>query len=187
MNSEFDFAEACYPDRWKVLGKMLKPFTLGHSLLLSRLCSPVIEGIAVNKVRCSDLIQAVEICSRRFCEAEKWIAGKTTLALRLRSMRIAFACQFSNEFLKTEASKFSEYFSDSQMPPRGIFKKPGGSIASEPLPLLYFCDLASRFAITWEQLMDMPLRKANFIRHRLLAEDDRIRWRASWMEGAAHG
>lgn len=187
MNSEFDFAEACYPDRWKVLGKLLEPFTLGHSLLLARLYSPVINGIAIHQIKCADLIQAVEICSRPFQSAEKWITGRASFLLRARSFRIAIACKLNPKILRTEAAKFAEYFSDAQRPPRGIFKKPGGTIASEPLALLYFGDLASRFGVTWDELMTMPLRRANYVRHRLLAEDERIRWRPDYLEGVAHG
>lgn len=68
------YAAAALPVRPRVCGKWLRPFTVGHALLLHRLESPFITNQAIPEW--GDLILAVEILSRPPLEAEESLGCK---------------------------------------------------------------------------------------------------------------
>jgi hypothetical protein len=53
-----------------VLGRTLRPFTIGHSLILQALGHPLIRGEPLSPFDC---LQAIHVCTRTFAEARDWM------------------------------------------------------------------------------------------------------------------
>lgn len=63
METQLDhFAQALHPDRWRCLGRTLRPLTVGHILLLARLGHPLVTGQGIYDA--AAVGQAVAICTR---------------------------------------------------------------------------------------------------------------------------
>jgi hypothetical protein len=55
---------ALVPPRWSVLGYELRPFCLGHRVLLTSIQSPFMVGIGPDGLKPTDILLAVQICGR---------------------------------------------------------------------------------------------------------------------------
>jgi hypothetical protein len=66
-----EYLKAVLPDRHAVLGVRLRPYSLGHDLLLERLGSPFYTLASVPDF--TDLALAVNVCAREFHAADEWL------------------------------------------------------------------------------------------------------------------
>jgi hypothetical protein len=57
------FYQAAVPDAWEILGIKLRPFSLGHVVLLHRINSPFINGLISAPATFDDLALSILICS----------------------------------------------------------------------------------------------------------------------------
>lgn len=67
MTNAFSYTTALWPDTHVILGHRLRPYTLGHALLLERLKSPFVTGAAAPGL--GDLKLALALCKRPFPRA----------------------------------------------------------------------------------------------------------------------
>jgi len=74
MSSERDYLTAAIPDAIRVFGILLRPFSIGHHLILSRFKSPIIDGGAAEP---DDVLFAVWVCGHTYEDAiEKLATGE---------------------------------------------------------------------------------------------------------------
>jgi len=80
------YARACWPDTWRVAGVRLKPYCLGHALLLQRIDSPLTVDTRPDAgIPATALVTAVFICSRDWWEASEAIGKRLPSGWWLRS------------------------------------------------------------------------------------------------------
>jgi len=80
------YARACWPDRWRVAGVRLRPYCLGHALLLQRIDSPLTgEERPDGGVPATALVTAVFICSRDWGDAAEAVGKRLPSGWWLRS------------------------------------------------------------------------------------------------------
>jgi hypothetical protein len=72
--TDADYLRALYPDRYGVAGVWLKPYCLGHVLLLERIGNPFVS--LEREPELDDLRTALAICKRTYPEALKWIGSR---------------------------------------------------------------------------------------------------------------
>ncbi len=85
------FIEAAMPQRWTICGVRLKPFSLGHHLLLWKVGSPFVTATAAD-AGWGDVLLGLAICSRKFCNAAAmleacwlpWLVKWYALQVRVR-------------------------------------------------------------------------------------------------------
>lgn len=85
MNNAAAYATACFSDTWHILKIKLRPFTLGHALLLQRLESPFLIG--GRRPDGTDLALAVLVCSVPWERAARQAEGRM-LGWRMRWLRV---------------------------------------------------------------------------------------------------
>lgn len=87
------YAEALWPDEWQVLGIWLKPMTIGHALLLTRVGNPFAPFAEIHRPATGvDLAQALWICSRDQVAAARRLGNALCrLWMRLCVARFALA------------------------------------------------------------------------------------------------
>lgn len=184
FNADRDYAEACTPDVWKILGLKLLPYCEGHKQLLKRIGSPFAVGGLVDA---GDLVSALLICSRSYEDGQRFISKRRAIRGVVTILFATIAGIFYPNFIKVRAEALDKYIQESEKLPRGIFRNqfgPDGKPAEKtyaPSALVYESDLCNHFHCTVSEVMNMPMRKATFLRYRLLEFDKLIRWRAPWM------
>lgn len=169
-----DYAEACHPDKWKVLGKRLRDFALGHLLCLHRIQSPYVTG--ESEATIADLLTGIELCRGNYKEAVNKLQFGNSFGLRMRARFWAVVAKSNPELVNRHGLAFQEYIKAACKGPRGVFKKEGGETTSAPFVLLHCKDLIGSFGYTFETLMDAPLRRVIYERHALLEADGAISW-----------
>lgn len=169
MGCDYDYAEACLPDRWTVLGVRLPAFTVGHLLLLERIESPFAGGGQPDE---SDLIKAVWICSGSYKTRAKQLWKPFHKQLfgvfwMLWMFRKAVALKFRKGLLAREVSKLNSAVSYGQRKPADgkIYHDPNAEKTYAPLVLILMRDL-SRYS--QEEILNMPVTRAMFEREGLL-------------------
>lgn len=181
MTPDFDYAEACIPDRWMILGRMLLPFSVGHNILLERVQSPF--SITGN-VELADLVQAVWICERDFESGERALLNGNTFALRMFARGAEFRSMLQKNLLKKNASAFAEYVQSSLRKPHGIWKDSKAELTYAPSLMILIRDLANHYGYSRSEIMNMPMRQAVFERFAVLERDKTISWPEPWESGA---
>lgn len=160
-------SKAAWPNPAVVLGLLLKPYSLGHELRLTRLGNPLVSGDLCDP---RELSEAVLICHQGWAETvdlpfDPLLRIKMALWLR-RAKRTAF---------HEELAKFIQYRNESsaEFPPSGI-TKPGRMseprIAGCPFLLRLQQFLMLQFRLTEAEAWDYPLGLA------------KLRWGCYWEE-----
>ena len=184
FDAETDYAEACNPDRWKILGVRLKPFCEGHRLLLKRIGSPFVNGGAVNGLA---FLSALMICSMSYEKGQKFVAGRRSIKAIILTIFVALVGSILPSFLNRRAEALANYMQEAERLPKGIFRStfgPDGKPVEKthaPAALVFESDICNHYHCSFSEVMNMPMRKATFLRYRLLETDKLIRWRAPWM------
>jgi len=111
MNAAEKYARALYPDTYRVLGRRMADYTLGHALLLERLGSPFVIGDALPGP--GDVKLFLLLCSRRYPRALRLVQLSqllpTWFAWRLRCVRLPldqfpYAVVSVNRYLQESSS-----------------------------------------------------------------------------------
>lgn len=155
------FLEAAIPEPVRVFGLRLRPFSLGHLLLLDRLGSPYIRG---GNIGINDLLLAVWICARGFREntelldsSEFWskvkawkrsvVIGRWLLALTLRKFEFAPRFVAFHNYMRS-GQEIPKYFFES-----GKFSQSMGAPWMQTVRVRAIRDLG----YSQDEVMDMPL------------------------------
>lgn len=76
MSLAHDHLRAILPDVTHVLGRRLRPFSLGHQLILRRLSSPFLEG--GKRIRYDHVLEAAYVCSLTYEDGYAWLNNPDT-------------------------------------------------------------------------------------------------------------
>ncbi len=183
---------ATQPEPYRILGLRLKPFSLGHFLILSRHgCSFVAPGAATATRQ--DLVFACLICSMDYDEFNEWqgqspmtiwkqfktflsfvVLGHPLLGLKLAkecSATNADIIEWGNKVgvfdLPSKVALFQKYLAEHSASPKYWIEKPnaeeGGSHWSQNVLLT----LTGELGFSQSQALNMPLREAllHFFKH----------------------
>lgn len=128
--------EAFVPPKWSVLGVELRPFSLGHRVLLLHLGNPFVGE--ATEVKPADIVSAVQICART------WEDG-LLLCSDTRESDIAVRChlrKLRNVDWQKAADTLAEYIEEGSSAP-GYSQPSGGGGVGRWTP--------------WEQIMRVSL------------------------------
>lgn len=107
LSAKESYLAAQFPDRFKVLFWKLKPFTLGHAMLLDWVASPFITGArAPDRLDCALMLA---FCSRSFRAAEK-LARSRFLKLHIRRFAVP---KFQTQAALVGLIRYAQHFSMS--------------------------------------------------------------------------
>lgn len=146
------YAQAAIPDPYRILGLRLRPFSLGHYLLLQRFGCRFIEDDKTTVGR-DDLILGVLICSRKHREFLEFIeTDDFTQHLRDWGKKVSLF-----DF-PAKARLFASYLQESLKQPEHTSIKPGDDRGDWAQNLKM--TLMTRLNHTEETALDMPLSQA---------------------------
>ena len=143
------------PDRYRVMGYDLVPFTVGHALLFDRLGVEKIEGWA-------DLMVACKICSMPARDAERWMQSKFRRWLTWKWIRWFRLHAIANPHeVRKGVEAFESYLEVSTRPPKyeaatNDKGKTGGSPPAQALRVV----LISRLGYSPDSVNDTPYLRA---------------------------
>lgn len=152
-----------------ILGWELLPFSAGQLVLLTRIESPFITGKPVGE---ADLLNAAWYCSRPYAEAALGLFHGMNLRLRLKAWKTAFDAWRNKSLIAAQINEFKKHIADGWREPRYIWRKTKNEDGTDikltyaPLVMMLLRDLHPRY--TFDQVMDMPLRRATFERFGVL-------------------
>ena len=161
IRDKVSYAKAtdCVPERCFVAGTMMQPFSLGHHLLLSRLCIPLADHPAAE---CSqdELLIAVAICGKTYSEGlSLLLSGEWEDVVKrwLKKVRKGFKYCGWDEI----EGLFRAYLADGYRPP----------------PTMQYDTVAAiKFTAPWEQLLKVRLIMAGFSEDEVLNGYLPARW-----------
>ena len=180
MGRANDIFEAALPKPYRVLGLRLRPFSLGHYMILRRHGCAFVADDKSDATR-DDLVFACLVCSMTFDEFDAWIQqGRVRWIERLRSLLSFSATEIKVAFLgsqaqldvvrwgrkvgslwsfKPKAELFMRYLADNaEMPKYWIEKEgPGGGAHWAQTALNV---LTGELHLTRKEALEMPLREA---------------------------
>jgi hypothetical protein len=154
--------EAAFPERYQILGLTLKPFCIGHFLILENCGSPFVTPID-RPVTENDLILAVAVCSRSYEEAREITSPQLAFKILKPWMRTIYPRLFFfrkkiNWFFRFRL--FDEYISAAIQSPlfwteEGSDRESLGAHFTEHL-LVSLMGLG----FTYSEAMNLPLKQA---------------------------
>jgi hypothetical protein len=149
------FLKAAVPDPARILGVRLKPFSVGHNILLQREGCALVDG---RPGQFSDLILGVSICSRTFEEAVAFLSNPLRSALWLKwwGFKVWLAVRFGGKNLAESAGNFLAYVRDGSSSPTPMQKDEGGSELHLPITALVLTTLQSRCGYSLSEAMNCP-------------------------------
>ena len=102
------------PDPWTIYGIRLRPFSLGHWLLLDRVKSRVISGGLISP---SDLATCLWICSNKASDLIENFGSGMKLSWRLKAKRIVVGAILSHATFISRRALFFAYLEEACKPP----------------------------------------------------------------------
>ncbi len=151
------FAEAFINRKHTVLGRVLRPFCLWHSLAFELIGSPFGgESASANTIYPADLILAIRICSSRY---EPTLSALSAPKSRLQRLRFYFQQWGINRRFSSELLAFFAYLRDFNASPR-LFWETENSESAVPWQLALVSRLMCDGGYTEEQAWELPVGKA---------------------------
>lgn len=142
-----DFNSTIVPDTHEVLGIKLRPFSLGHYILLEKNnCALLLGGPAT----VIDFAIAVVVCSNTF---EEFLEAQRNGEVQKHTKRLAKVCNQID--LEKESRFVANYIEEGLLGPSYWFKEKGKGL-STPLPQIIRCQLHKNTNLTESQIMNRP-------------------------------
>lgn len=166
---ERDYFRAAYPCKVRILGRELKPFSLGHLQLLRSLENGFV--LPEKKIGPGDLIQGVFICSQNYADALRSIDSRwRDLCLRFWGWRCG-----SGWSLVDKAAVFKSYVADGSQPPD--LHEPDDDCRSPGAPFIQRVRirLMSYLGMSFSEVMDYPWGLALHDYFASYESDDRVK------------
>lgn len=148
------YAAAMLPDTRRVLGRVMEPMSLGHTLLLARLNSPfVVKQETIPLL--GDLRLGMLVCSRPYDRAVKAVSGRFAW-VRLYAMRVGM------KHIVEGMKQFAAYVQASRSMPDSFDaeRTPGGWQLRTPFLLQVKIALQTDFKMSEREALNAPLGKA---------------------------
>lgn len=161
------FLHAAFTPPFKVLGKWLKPYSVGHQILLERFQTGYEVG-AANQPEFKDFIFSVWICSRTYRTAVSDLQEWSTLAkVKLWSWRcgnfdVGAATRCFREYMEVHTSEPTYFIDDSK----------AGSPISMPWGIFLKQHIQEKIKISEDEALNFRYKEAFLIYLRSLAERD---------------
>jgi hypothetical protein len=141
------FHDTIVPDTYEVLGIRLRPFSLGHYILLEKNACALLLGGPVTVI---DFAAAVVICSSTF---EEFLEAQASGAITKHTKRLAKVCQEID--LEKETQFLREYLEEGVQGPSYWFKDKGKNLET-PLAQVIRVQLHSKTNLTESEIMNRP-------------------------------
>jgi hypothetical protein len=168
MSLSADYAAAMFPDPVRILGVRLRPYCIGHALLLQRIGSPYVaeDGGRRTESGLGDLFMALWICSQPWDQAEARLRSR-----RARWLLKWWSWQFHQQpdtqaalaFVCAETQLF-RYIGHAWRGPTLWEKQRTGPVETPGAPLLAHLKvtLMSSLHCSQHQALSWPVRAALF-------------------------
>jgi hypothetical protein len=160
------FSQAAAPEPFRVLGRNLKPYTIGHQLLLERFESGYAVGSTVTPTW-DDFLFSVWICSQSYAEVLRALNARFTF------VRVALWSRRCGKFDVPEAQEFFRRYMHANTSEPLYFKEDGPHNCSEiamPWGLFLKQYTQERLHLRESEVVDYPYIDANLLYLRHLAE-----------------
>jgi len=152
-----DFLQAAVPEPVQILGLEMRPFSLGHWLLLARFEN----GFLTGNVKLDDVILAVLICSMTFEEACVFMAAADRdEQIRVWSEKVKLQLKLAGETLNVSAKAelFSTYFKEGSKIPAYQYTDTGTSAVGCPWTQVLKVTLMSELGMSETEVLNRSLR-----------------------------
>ena len=159
MRPSEQYVKACNPDRWTILGRKLRDFTPAHAELLDRL------GYNAADISPEILLTAIRVCSLRRKKAAKYLekGGRT-----LWQFGALLLFKLKPEAFRQSAEAFQAYLDAANETPAFWADEKATRVATCPALLMLKRDLMNHYGYTADQVLAMPLAKAEWERLAIL-------------------
>jgi len=146
-----DFYQAAVPDEWQILGEKLRPFSLGHFILLKRHQSAFINGDIPTVL---DLLVSIMICARTWEEGRAFVESE---AFRPETRRLEKSLKKCDNTTK-RMIYFREYIEEGMTGPKVWEKEdnPQHQFGS-PFAQVIKVALMSKMGLSEPETLDRPL------------------------------
>ena len=160
-----DFYRVCLPEPFTVLGLRLRPFSIGHKILMARIENAFEVG---GQLGIADLVTGVLICSKKYSEFEELLnSGKFVSFVNDWQRKLCYKFSlFGNSFLLREidwpekTKLFIEYLAEgNKIPPYIVDSKQSGKSGMPLVQLVRSC-LISHCGYSNSEVMDTPWNMA---------------------------
>jgi hypothetical protein len=150
-----EWINAILADReFSCLRLRLRPYSIGHEILLSRIESPFVTGSAATL---PDLLLACMVCSQTFENGRKLTSSPSLMDLIF--MRL-WRWRLGKFDALAEMDKFETYRSEAMWIPDILVPLGTGRALNSPWPLRLLVTLMQRFHMTEDQALNTPMVKA---------------------------
>jgi hypothetical protein len=156
------YADACFPnERWTVCGVKLKPFSLGHALVLQSIGSPF---LGFEPIGLDDLMFALWVCSRDVTPGENPLRDKLPLSWRIHARFLKRIAEKDRQRIWNSAMAMQSYVFESLWFKPPIATRNNNLCRDSTCPLLVPMkrSLMTQWGRTEQEVYRMPLRQAKF-------------------------
>lgn len=164
---EAAFLQAAIPDTVAVLGIRLRPFSLGHLILLKRIESPFVCESKEGKIELADLMCAVMICRMTFEDALDHLTIVNQGDEETQKLFSEWGAMVgrAGATLEGECERFLEYVASGSKAPeivRQVEAMPEGAATSKGIPSWQtaFAGLLSQTTLTESEILNRPLARS---------------------------
>ena len=146
-----DFYQAAVPDGWQILGEKLRPFSLGHFILLKRHECAFISGGVPSVL---DLLIAVMICSRSWEDAQRFVEGNDFKPEGKRLEKILKKC----DNIPKRMIYFGDYIEEGMQGPK-VWSKDDNNAPKfgSPFAQVIKVSMMSKMGLTESEALNRPL------------------------------
>jgi hypothetical protein len=158
MSTDTAYHLAAVPEPVTALGKKLRPFSLGHRLILERENSAFVTGAPVTF---PELIFAIAICSHDYAGALRFLNSPLSfLMLKWWGFKVWLAVKFGGHDLGKSAAHFAEYISHGSRTPNVSVKENKNEPMRCPFSALVKVYLQSRLGYSAAEVVNIPWGQA---------------------------
>lgn len=140
-----------------MLGLKLKPYSLGHSLLLERFGSPYAVG---GRIGVEDLLFGVLVCSNTFEDNLALLDSQEMWSLvakwRRKVFRRCFGLLPRRIALGEKFTLFADYIADGMTRPKVFVKQSNGREQGAPIEATLAVVLMKELGLTFSEVMNAP-------------------------------
>lgn len=152
------YLHAAIPEPVQILGLPLRPFSLGHWLLLSRFDNSFLTGRATGV---DDIILAILVCSMSFEEGLKFLSApdrEEQITSWSKKLKHKFRQEGQTLDFAEKAELFKAYFDAGMVIPNYSATESGTASVGSPWPQVLKLTLMSELGMTETDVLNRPLR-----------------------------
>lgn len=154
------YADACFPkERWSVCGVRLKPFSIGHALILQSIGSPF---LGFETPEFDDLMRALWVCSRTVEPGQNTDNLKLPLSWRIASRFLRRIARRNPKRMWASICTMQEYVFDAMLfrPPIATRNSKLSRISTCPAFIPSKRALMASWGYSEREVLNMPMKQA---------------------------